>query len=210
MRKYMLQLSALSLLILSAISLCFIPLSSASTTTDVTGTGGSGNAQSGNLNFCPLTASASGTLQTLNVNVNAVSGTKQITLALYTTYSGGKCSGLIATGTAVMDVGWNYISVTSTSITQGVTYYIAVAIADAGTKIYYLSGSGQRYYRSGFTFSDPTGSLSDGGGNCFIMGITYQTTAPGYGQSVNGVPSNGISGVNGIPTGEITNVNGVT
>jgi hypothetical protein len=111
--------------------------------------------------FClnKFTAAASGNMTEFRVKA-AVSG--YVKCALYADSSGAPGALITAmnTGQAVA-AGWNTLSFTSTAITLGTVYWLAIVISVAGAAIYHSGGGTQKYKSSTystFTFPDPAGS----------------------------------------------------
>lgn len=129
--------------------------------------------QSGYIFGWAIVASASGTIKTIGMNLKTAAG--NIRLALYSTYSGGKFSGLLGQSASTTAVaGWNDLPIGAVSVVKDATYYI-VAQLDNNTAAAYYIASGTRIYGT-FTygaFPDPTGSLSEQANILFNMRITY-------------------------------------
>jgi hypothetical protein len=124
---------------------------------DITATGNEGK----NYFFLnKFTAVASGTMTEFRVK-SAVAG--NVKCALYAD-SGGEPGALIIamnTGQAVTGSGWQTLSFTPTSITNGVAYWLAICIDTAGAVTYKAGGGTYRYKvatYSTFTFPNPAGS----------------------------------------------------
>jgi len=126
-----------------------------------------------------ITASASGTLQTIGVNVATVLyGGGKIDLALYSTYSSGKFSGLLGQSASTAAVaGWNDLSIgSSIQIVSGTTYYICSQSSNTFL-VEYASRSGGTLYWEPFLyapFPSTTGTLTtDSDTYTLNMRMTY-------------------------------------
>jgi len=124
---------------------------------DVTATG---NDTSNQFTLTKFTAVASGTMNQFRVK-SAVAG--NVKCAIYAD-NAGEPGALITgmnTGQAVTGSGWETLSFTPTSITNGVAYWLAVCF-DTNGAITYKAGGGTYRYKaatySTFTFPSPAGS----------------------------------------------------
>lgn len=107
-----------------------------------------------------FTAEASGDMTEFRIKSGASGNVK---CALYAD-SGGEPAALITamnTGQAVTGGQWNTLTFTSTPITNGTTYWLALNMATASCVQYVVSGGSGRRVRaetySGFSFPDPAG-----------------------------------------------------
>jgi hypothetical protein len=132
-----------------------------------------------------IVPSKSGTLTSLGINVSTVAG--NLRLALYSTYSGGKLSGLLGQSADTLVVsGWNDLSIGSVSITAGATYYPALQVSSSSYKGYFLNSGTQYYYSLAYgTFPDPTGTLNTGT-ETRNMRIKYSAIDPRLYMNLNG------------------------
>ncbi len=112
--------------------------------------------------LCKFTAVASGTMTEFRVK-SAVAG--NVKCAIYADNAGepGALITSMNTGQAVTGSGWETLTFTPTSITNGVAYWLAVCFDTAGAVTYKNSGGGTPYRTktatySSFTFPDPAGS----------------------------------------------------
>jgi len=109
----------------------------------------------------PVTATASGTLASVGINVPNAIGNLRV--AIYSTYSGGVFSGLLGQSNSISAIaGWNNLSIPgNVAITQGVTYYICVQ-SDSNPGYYYaLSGTQYYIYQAFGVFTDPSSAVSE-------------------------------------------------
>jgi hypothetical protein len=129
-----------------------------------------------------FTAVASGDMTEFRVK-SAVSG--YVKCALYADNSGepGALITAMNTGQAVSGGGWEALSFTSTPITQGTVYWLAINISINGAVQYVGSGGVTRYKAatySTFTFPDPAGSgFSSNAAVELIAGWGEGEAAPG-------------------------------
>jgi hypothetical protein len=122
----------------------------------------------------PITATQSGTLSTVGIDVEAAAG--DITIGIYSTYGGGELSGLLGQSASTPLVsGWEDLSMPSgISITDGARYYLAFVLSSSSAYIYY--GTGTNYYTDYTYGSLPSTAsrLSTGECGCaFNMRVTY-------------------------------------
>jgi len=125
----------------------------------------------------PVTASQSGPLSTVGVNVPAANG--NLSVAIYSTLSGNVLSGLLGqSASAPMVAGWNDLAIPgSIPIVAGTTYYIAFQFSSPSA-YWYQSSSGAGYYYYLTTYSNfptSTGTLSPYPATA-NMRMTYVTT----------------------------------
>ena len=138
---------------------------SSSTSTTIGGTGSHGTFGANVLDGDAITASASGTLSSVGINVYAAYG--HIRGAIYSTYNSTskKFGGLLGqSGSTTAVTGWNDLSISgSVSITQGTTYYIAFQADSSNLNTYFNNGG--TYYHVAYTynaFPDPSAPLAAG------------------------------------------------
>jgi hypothetical protein len=122
----------------------------------------------------PITASASGTLTTIGIYLNAGT-TGNLRVGIYSTYSANTFSGLLGQSASTpAAAGWNDLSVTGVTITASATYFLVVESDTSGLQSYYAA-SGTFYYCA-YTFgafSDPTPTLTSNTGVTHNMRIVY-------------------------------------
>jgi hypothetical protein len=132
-------------------------------TTDTIGdTSANGNYINGRMDVCPITATDSGTLSSVGINVLTASG--NVRVCIYSTRT-TTASGLLGQSASTPVVtGWMDLEITGVSIVQGTTYYLGVQFDD-NTAYNYLQWSGTSYYVAMVygTFPDPSGTLSSAG-----------------------------------------------
>ena len=119
-----------------------------------------------------LTASASGTLTSVGVNVEGPSS--NIETAVYGTLSGGTLSGLLGSSASTAAVaGWNDLPISGgISIVSGTTYYVAFQVSGAGSNLYYVnSGTNYAYIQSYGSF--PSSTTVTAGTGTVNMRMTY-------------------------------------
>lgn len=145
-----------------------------STTTNTIGSATShGNAAENYLLGHPIVASKTGTLTTLGIDAYA-GGTAHLRLALYSTYSSSKFSGLLCqTASTSAVTGWNDIGCVA-SVTASTTYYIAWNTDSTSFNNYYIGTSGTQYYvaLAYGSFPDPSATLSSNTSTAY-MRMTY-------------------------------------
>jgi len=155
---------------------------SSSTPSSTTDTIGSTSSQLtmglGTMRVCAITASASGILSTIGINVQTTSS-GHIALAIYTAYTGGgtgTLSGKIGyTANTSIVAGWNDLAVIgSPNIVAAHTYYIGYESDDGTTAKFYLAYSGAEYIfiETYNTFPDPTTAYNTDGAT-WNMRMTY-------------------------------------
>jgi hypothetical protein len=128
----------------------------------------------------PLVASDSGTLDTLGINLSAYTG--HIRLGLYSTYSGGKFSGLLGQSASTVAVsGWNDLSIgAGIPILATRTYYPVIEGDAAYPNIgAYYAAAGTWYYvvYTYGAFPDPTNTLTTASNFAMNMRIKYTKPA---------------------------------
>ncbi|MGD0203860.1 MAG: hypothetical protein ABSC20_08165 [Candidatus Bathyarchaeia archaeon] len=163
---------------LLCLSAAFLNLSLVHATTDSTPTSTSSfNDWNGEVYFCPIIATSSGPLQSVGVELGAVSG--NVETALYSTFSGTQISGLIGeSSSTVATSGWDDLAIPSDySIVPGQTYYLSVQVDNVNTVIY-ETGSVNMYeiynYAYGsFPTSTPSVTVTS---TCLCMRMTYGST----------------------------------
>jgi hypothetical protein len=130
------------------------------TTDTIGGTAQHGHNTSYLLGF-HIQASASGILTSVGVNVESYDG--NLRLAIYSTYSGGKFSGLLGQAEAVAHAGWNDLPITGVTIVQGTTYYIDIQQSSGYCDLYigaWTAGAGAGGSMTYGAFTDPSVSCS--------------------------------------------------
>lgn len=120
-----------------------------------------------------ITASDSGILQTIGINLYAAAG--NVRIAIYSTYSGGVFSGLLAdSGSLAAVSGFHDYAMPPVTITVGVVYYVCLQFDDTGSDIYYIASGVSRAVSFSYgAFPDPTGYL-DTYYNTVNIRMTYQ------------------------------------
>jgi hypothetical protein len=120
----------------------------------------------GIMRVVPITASDSGTLSIVGLEVKNADG--NLRYAIYSTYGGvdgGHFSGLLGqSASTAAHTGWNDLAIPGVPIVKGTTYYIAVQ-CDSSSLACYLIWSGIAYYcnisgGSYTTFPDPTNTVT--------------------------------------------------
>jgi hypothetical protein len=127
-----------------------------------------------------FTAEATGSLSQIKIKAGAAGNVK---VAIYSDVSGspGSLLSAVNTGTSVT-TGWNNISITTTTITSGTAYWLAL-ISDSYCMSYKSTGGTGRYKAvsySSFTFPTTTSGLSSWTGYHLVQGwgSTGGDTAP--------------------------------
>lgn len=150
-------------------------------TTDTIGdtTTTSGNTIAGDLLGFPITASASGAL--VSIGLNVYTAAENLRVGIYSTYSSRKFSGLLGQSASTASVsGWNDLPVTGVTITSGTTYYLVVQASSGDLFPYSSETTGTQYYRafSYAAFPSTTSTLSSNSATK-NMRMTYGTNALG-------------------------------
>jgi hypothetical protein len=122
-------------------------------------TSSSGNNFSNYVSLCKFTAEATGSVTSIGVKC---SGNGNVKVAIYADNSGQPGSLLNAVNTSTpVSSGWNAITIPTTAITIGTSYWLAVACDSSGV-LYYHAGDGTQQYKaisfSAYTFPNPAGS----------------------------------------------------
>ena len=162
---------------------------SASTTTDTIGSAVNSIQPVVEIMGAPITASASGSLTSIGVNIKVATSSPHIRLGLYSTLTGTPTfSGMMCqSNSTVAVVGWNDLAVSGCSVSVGVMYYPVIQADSSGLNMW-LSNSNTTYYvafGSYGSFPDPTGTLSSFT-NTANMRITYfSATASQYLKALN-------------------------
>lgn len=127
-----------------------------------------------------ITASASGTLNTAGINVNA-SGSGNIRLAIYSDNSNapGTLLGQSAS-TAAVGTSWNDLAITGVSIVSGNKYWLSFQ-ASAGATTFFYTGTGITQFNVAQAYGTfPTGvSYSSGTGQGYNMRMSYTQSSTG-------------------------------
>jgi hypothetical protein len=122
----------------------------------------------------PMTASSSGTLNTIGINVNYDSGGNAIRLAIYHN-AGTKPDTLLCESgsTLVNETGWNDLDVSSCalSISASTTYWLAVQQSSNNVQFYYLT-SGSRSYENSHAYGSFCTQWGCGSGSTEDSGLT--------------------------------------
>ena len=149
-------------LLTMALLLSLFAVATATTTNTVGGSTSYGDGIEGYISFEAITASASGTLSSIGVNVEAPTG--NIIVGIYSTYSGSTLSGLLgqSASTAVASTGWIDPTVSGVTIVSGTTYYIAWE--GSGYLSFYYVGSGSEY-QSAYSYGTLPSSIAMGSTN---------------------------------------------
>jgi hypothetical protein len=149
------------------------------TTADTIGSTANNATTSGFITGSAIVATASGTLTSIGINIQTAAG--NIRVALYSTYSASKFSGLLGQSADTVAVGgWNDLSIGAVAIVSGMTYYIGLQASSGTLKMYYAASGTQYYVTAAYAaFADPTATLSSQSGYCDNMRITYAKIA-GY------------------------------
>ncbi len=144
--------------------------------------GDTSSSQSGEQNWAqavPITASASGTLQTVGVNIQTAAGNLRV--AIYADSSGAPGALLGQSSSVAAVTGWNDVSVTSVTITASTKYWVAVNCDSASLSVYVKFGQPPQSlaYRawSYGAFPNPFGSPTYTS-QTYNMRITYSTGPP--------------------------------
>lgn len=139
-----------SILVFLMITLpAFFMLSSiVSATTDIVGgTGTSWNNGVGYVFWTKITASSSGTLQTVGVNIQTVAGSAET--AIYSD-SSGPATLLGNSASIKLSSGWNDLTIPgSVSITSGTAYWLGIEVNSNSANVYFNSGSGEVFQSPG-------------------------------------------------------------
>jgi len=134
-----------------------------------------------------VTASASGTLKTLGVNLFAAAG--NIRLALYSDNAATKPNALLCETVSTAAVnGWNdIVPSTLPSIVSGTNYWIGVQLDNANLDVYYLAAA-RSWYAKAYAAFDATwsaGSTQDGAAK-WSTRIIYALTTRRLYLNING------------------------
>jgi hypothetical protein len=149
---------------------------------NATDTAGDASANTaGNANYqqeSPVTASASGTLQTVGANVQTAAGS--IRVGIYSDDGTGKPLTLLGQSASTPAVsGWNDLTITSPpSIVSGTKYHLVVNTDSGSLRLYYKSSAGEYYYAKTYGPFDATWAGSTTQGFLFNMRMTYSTGPP--------------------------------
>jgi hypothetical protein len=168
------------------------------TTNTVGSTAFTQSALAGYVLVMKITASASGSLTSVGLNIQGAAGNLRV--AIYST-DGSTISGLLGQSSSVAMVnGWNDLPITGVTITASTVYYIAFQVDSASANIYQNQGGPEtRYYATATygSFPDPTGSVTGDTARNYNMRMIY---APGS-TSIN-VSDSG-AGVE-VPSSQVT------
>ena len=130
-----------------------------------------GSVDSSNRNFInatKFTASSSGTISTLFASVGGTIGTSpnnQAQMGIYTDSSGSPGTLLRSSSSVSVTSGWNSFSISPTSITSGVTYWLAYNVngtSDSHNNLNYEAGSSNQSKWVSQTFGTWPGTWSGG------------------------------------------------
>jgi hypothetical protein len=127
-----------------------------------------------------LTASASGTLQTVGINLYAAAG--NIRLAIYDDDGSGNANnrlGQSASTPAV--VGWQDLAISGVNIVQGQNYHLEWQVDNNTTAIYYGTTGLAKYKSQAYgDFPHPMGSMTNYANHMWNMRMTCAPAAPGW------------------------------
>ena len=162
---------------------------SASTTTDTIGSAVNNIQPVGEIMGAPITASASGSLTSIGVNIKVATSSPHIRLGLYSTLTGTPTfSGMMCqSNSTVAVVGWNDLAVSGCSVSVGVMYYPVIQADSSGLNMW-LSNSNTTYYvafGSYGSFPDPTGTLSSFTDTANMRITYFSATASQYLKALN-------------------------
>ena len=145
------------LLLLSFLVFLFMPVSVHATTDVIGGNSYNSGGNQGAIYMNQITTSSSGVLVTIGINAEAIGGNG--TVGIYSTWSGGTLSGLLAqSGNNVLVLGWNDMSVSAVQISPATTYYLVWEVSASATHEYYTD-SGTTYYGS-YSYSSLPSSVA--------------------------------------------------
>ena len=165
-----------------------IPLVYASTTDTIGSTSGTTNGPNVLFGYA-ITASASGSLSSIGVNVKTTAS-GNVRLGIYSTLTGTPTfTGLLGQSASVSaPTGWVDAAVIGVTIVQGITYYLAV-VSDENTIFYANASAGTEYYK-GITYGslpDPTPTLTSDTTTA-NMRMTYSSA-----QALSATPSDALN-----------------
>jgi len=128
-----------------------------------------------------ITASASGILTTLGMNIDSASG--NIRLAIYSNGAGKPANLLGESSSTIATAGWNDLTIPGgVSIVASTTYWIAYQQDTGACKIYRQNGETgipRRYYSHSYGAFDSTWQADDGDtSNTLNMRMTYTPAPP--------------------------------
>jgi hypothetical protein len=155
--------------------------SSAKATTDEIGGTDSNDYFAGYPYAVPITSSASGTLQTIGVNVYTNPPTGYIRVAIYDNAGGVAGNLLCESGSiALSGTGWNDVNVSSCSlsITTSTNYWLALQSSISSDRFYFSSGSARQTVQSYGPFPNPFGGSNAGSRPNMRMTYEADTTPP--------------------------------
>lgn len=125
-----------------------------------------------------ITALGSGPLQTIGINFQSNSAGGNIVLGIYSDNSGSPNSRLGQSSPTALAAGWNDLSITGVTITQGVSYWLAESPQNSNNPVYYKTGSTSLSNYQNYNYN---GVLPDSSGDpnandhTFNMRMTYGT-----------------------------------
>ena len=146
------------------------------------GTTSNANDESGVVYVFSITASASGTLTSVGLNVESAAGS--ISIAVYSTLSGTALSGLLGQSASTTAVnGWNDLPISGgISISSGTTYYLAAEVNYPSLYVYGTTGAFNYFSLSYGTFPSSatvTSNAGYGAVSIWNMRMTYGTNTLG-------------------------------
>lgn len=152
-------------------------------TTDTIGTTAANAVATGLMLGDLITPSSSGVLTTIGFNIAVAGGNMR--LGIYSTYSGGKFSGLLGQSSSIpVTTGWNDYALSPTvNIVQSVAVYLSAMIQNPVSGYYNTSGT-EYYATQAFgPFPDPspaltTASVTDNLRITYSRLASVQTVAP--------------------------------
>jgi hypothetical protein len=127
-----------------------------------------------------LTANASGTLQTVGINLQAAAG--NIRLAIYDDDGSGHANNRLGqSASTAAQVGWNDHTISSVSIVEGQNYHLEWQEDNNTTAVYYATTGLAAYKSQAYgDFPNPMGSMSNYANHMWNMRMTYAPAAPGW------------------------------
>jgi hypothetical protein len=159
-------------------SLIFIGSVRASTTDTIGATDGTTNFD-GYVNWYKITASASGDLETLGINIGTT-GSGHVRLALYSGNATTPQNLLVETGSTALNVGWNDISATGVSIVTSTVYWLSYQQDSGAVKVQYSSSVDTRWYFTSAYTTFPNPALPEASQNNYIpnLRMVYSSGLP--------------------------------
>lgn len=146
-----------------------------------------------------ITASASGTLQTVGINLYAAVG--NICLAIYDDDGSGNANNLLGySASTAAQVGWNDLTMPGVNIVQGTAYHLEWEENNNTTAVYKATTGLAKYKAQAYgSFPNPMGSMTNYANTMWNMRMTYAPAIVYKNLSDSGTDSESMASTSTLP-----------